>query len=1116
MTWKIESFTDVDGNKDREFIALHRPARRARRSRFELAVNGPQRLLREHGWRTVDAMGVSRSLWDYRDFIQRLEGRVRRRQARLRVAPLGLVQRSHRVLPGGRPAGARAGHRLERAPARRAPGCLGSRRRKRRSTASTASSATTPCTRGGRDEIAREHFDAARVLPPFLEIACGELRCASRWWRPWRTPVPPPRSGSIETMTALLTEGLVARGHDVTLFATGDSTTRAPRCTPRFQRGYREDRRSGRGSCASCSTWPRRSSAAAAFDVIHCQAEYCAAVAGLRAVCRRRRCCRRVHHAPRARRGRALVALPRGAVRGRVARRRRALLAGLNVVGTIHHAVDTDGVPVPGRRPTTTCSSSAASPRARACCRRSTLARRTGHAAAAGGQGERLLPRASSRRSWTAAQVVYVGEVRPRREGRAARRRAGAALSRAGRRAVRPRAGRGDGVRHAGRGARPRRRVASSSTTASPAGVRRRSTRWSRACRGCWRSTARAVRAAAVDALRRRPDGGRLPDVYRRCRARASPGAAGVTAAGHARRDGPSLLAVFAHPDDESLACGGLLARCAARGAAVSLLCVTRGGLGAARRSGAGGAWARRERASWTRRRASWACSEVIAARLPERLPAVGRPRRLEADIRARHRRLQPDVVVTFGEDGLYWHPDHIVVHERTTAAVAALGAHAPALFYVTMPPGSMRRPGRGGSGRRRIRPPIAARCSASTVDAFGAVRGAADARARRQRVRRPQAGARCAVIARRSPATRLDRLPTDEAAPLLGAEHYTAAPPVGARPTSLHRPAGPSMRTLMHETLLDLLRCPFCGARLDLARERRAGSRRDGRIESGVLGCECCAFPVVAASRCCLPTTATRDGDARARGRTRTRTALFDAARPRRARARRARSARCSARGDSADVSRRDRGLSPDPEGTYFVYRFSDPTFVMAEAVLRALARLPAALPGRVLDLCGGSGHLTRVLTRPPARPRPWSSPTCSSGSCGWPARFTAPARVAGLLRRQPAAAVRARRRFSTVVLSDAFPYIWHKRLLADEMMRLAGAGRHHRACRICTARSARTSRRGHDADAAAYARSVRRARAAAVPATRQLLDQASPAPGWTSRTPSRRRTSERATRSR
>jgi hypothetical protein len=33
------------------------------------------------------------------------------------------------------------------------------------------------------------------------------------------------------------------------------------------------------------------------------------------------------------------------------------------------------------------------------------------------------------------------------------------------------------------------------------------------------------------------------------------------------------------------------------------------------------------------------------------------------------------------------------------------------------------------------------------------------------------------------------------------------------------------------------------------------------------------------------------------------------------------------------------------------------------------------------------------------------------------------------------------ARETFSLVVLSDAFPYLWHKRLAADEMMRLAGA---------------------------------------------------------------------------
>ncbi|HEY8530912.1 MAG TPA: hypothetical protein VIL08_01575, partial [Limnochorda sp.] len=41
----------------------------------------------------------------------------------------------------------------------------------------------------------------------------------------WRTP--PRRYGPWEQVVSHLAEGLVARGHDVTLFATGDSVTRA-------------------------------------------------------------------------------------------------------------------------------------------------------------------------------------------------------------------------------------------------------------------------------------------------------------------------------------------------------------------------------------------------------------------------------------------------------------------------------------------------------------------------------------------------------------------------------------------------------------------------------------------------------------------------------------------------------------------------------------------------------------------------------------------------------------------------------------------------------------------------------------------------------------------------
>lgn len=70
MTWKIESFADVGGNKDQEFVKyIDLPSRTPQH--FELAINGPQTLLRAHGWATVDAMRISRDVWDYREFIQR-------------------------------------------------------------------------------------------------------------------------------------------------------------------------------------------------------------------------------------------------------------------------------------------------------------------------------------------------------------------------------------------------------------------------------------------------------------------------------------------------------------------------------------------------------------------------------------------------------------------------------------------------------------------------------------------------------------------------------------------------------------------------------------------------------------------------------------------------------------------------------------------------------------------------------------------------------------------------------------------------------------------------------------------------------------------------------------
>lgn len=69
MTWTIKSFADTGGNKDQEFLRfLDLPARVG--DRFTLAVNGPHDLLRAHGWGTEDGMALSRTIDDYRGFVQ--------------------------------------------------------------------------------------------------------------------------------------------------------------------------------------------------------------------------------------------------------------------------------------------------------------------------------------------------------------------------------------------------------------------------------------------------------------------------------------------------------------------------------------------------------------------------------------------------------------------------------------------------------------------------------------------------------------------------------------------------------------------------------------------------------------------------------------------------------------------------------------------------------------------------------------------------------------------------------------------------------------------------------------------------------------------------------------
>ncbi len=260
----------------------------------------------------------------------------------------------------------------------------------------------------------------------------------------------------------------------------------------------------------------------------------------------------------------------------------------------------------------------------------------------------------------------------------------------------------------------------------------------------------------------------------------------------------------------------------------------------------------------------------------------------------------------------------------------------------------------------------------------------------------------------------------------------------------------------------LDLLRCPFCGARLSVV-ENDALDRGRYRIESGVLGCECCAFPVVAGIPVLIADDTTRDAmHALEAGRSddALHTLLgLDGARLDAFRELTSVAGRATYR-DFLGV------LCLDAEADYMFHRFSDPTYLLVEKLLDALGhsghpgaggnpanpvgpqtRANAGAPGsrgrdappprRALDLCGGSGHLTRVLLRQPACAgavladvhfwKLWLSarivaPDCEPVCCD----ANSPLPLADRL-------------FSTVLLSDAFPYIWHKRLLAGEMQRAA-----------------------------------------------------------------------------
>jgi LmbE family N-acetylglucosaminyl deacetylase len=135
------------------------------------------------------------------------------------------------------------------------------------------------------------------------------------------------------------------------------------------------------------------------------------------------------------------------------------------------------------------------------------------------------------------------------------------------------------------------------------------------------------------------------------------------------------LLAVLAHPDDESLGLGGTLAHYAAQGLETFLVTATRG-----------------ERGRYFDNSDRLSYDEVGRVREKElraaahelgisRVEVLGyRDGGLDAAptqevvgrIVSQVRDVRPQVVVSFGFDGAYGHPDHIAISQLTTSAIVA------------------------------------------------------------------------------------------------------------------------------------------------------------------------------------------------------------------------------------------------------------------------------------------------------------------------------------------------------------------------------------------------------------------------------------------------------------
>jgi len=165
--------------------------------------------------------------------------------------------------------------------------------------------------------------------------------------------------------------------------------------------------------------------------------------------------------------------------------------------------------------------------------------------------------------------------------------------------------------------------------------------------------------------------------------------------AGAAAVDRQRLLAVFAHPDDETFLAGGTLATYATGGWDVRLVCATRG------EAGRRGPYEAASTAGFGELRMAElrAACDALGIGPPHVLDCAdgggascaGKAQAATLELL---RTFAPHAVITFGPDGISGHPDHLAVHqlvttafhewrERAHATADADNTRAPVLYYV-------------------------------------------------------------------------------------------------------------------------------------------------------------------------------------------------------------------------------------------------------------------------------------------------------------------------------------------------------------------------------------------------------------------------------------------------